>query len=174
VFDAYSKVSAMTDMTIGEFVRYVLPLVLLGIYAGVEEVRLRRWTPNAFRSGICVYRRTAPLRNAPREVPLPHPRGSVFWSNRLEATRLGATEIAFVYPAMRKATMRGLVRFDPVNASLEMTGRLNFGFWALFAVGFTMAGMRMAILPILGIALWTHWGEREHFAQVFAELAARV
>ena len=174
VFYAFSKVSAMTDITVGEFLRYVLPLVLLGTYAGVEEVRLRRWAPSAFRSGICVYRRSVPLSHTPRELPLPQSRGSVFWSNRLESTRLSPTEVAFVYPAMRSPTMRGLLRFDPASGSVEMTGRLNFGLWALFGAGFSTAKMAMAILPILGMALWAYWGEREHFAQVLSETVAKA
>ena len=163
----------MTNVTPGEFARYVLPLVLIGIYAGVENIGMRRWTASSFHRGICVFRQSLPVAHAPRTLPVPASRGSSFWNTRLEARRLSPTEVAFVYPARRAPIMRGLLRLDAGSRSVEVTGRLNVGLWALLGVGLLMTGVgALAVLPMLGLGVWTYWGERENFYRILSETAA--
>jgi len=163
----------MPELTPAEFFGFLLPIACLGIYAIREEIGTRRWDPEFFRHGFCVFRKSVPLAAWPPEVPSPRFESGWFFS-RKRSKRLGPREVAFLVPTLNSPVMRGLLRYNEESRSLEVVGHLHIGIVALFGFGFAAGGFTLALPMLALLVVWGYWGERESFRQVLEERARRV
>jgi hypothetical protein len=167
VFDAQIGRAVPADTT--DLIRIVVPLILLGVVAGVQEIRGRRWDPSFFRSGVIAYRKARPTPLTPGELRMPTAPTALL-GTPIPAMRLSTHEIAFFAPVLNGSLMRGLLRYNSRSASLEVVGHLQWGLWALMG---SMAFIG-APFPIgLGaLVLWAYLGESRRFFRVLHEAHA--
>jgi hypothetical protein len=139
-------------------------LVALGAVAAVQEIRMRRWDPAFFRKGVLGMKETSPIPAAPTDLVTPP---------GLRARKLGPHEIAFVAPVLNGSLMRGLLRYRPELAALEVVGHLQWGMWCLLLVpalfGLWPLGLGVAVLLV-----YAYFGERRRFRATLDAAARHV
>jgi hypothetical protein len=161
------------DITVSEAFRILVPLVIVGVFAVRQELRIRRWDPELFRRGIRVFRVERPLGHPVREVPLPTARPGLF-GRGTDARRIGPLEVAFLAPELNGSLLRGLLSFNPATNALEVVGRLQWGLSLLLCGGLSLIGDYRFALPCVGLAAWAYVGETRRFRRIMDEAAAEL
>ncbi|HSF15227.1 MAG TPA: hypothetical protein VLK65_06710 [Vicinamibacteria bacterium] len=164
----------MLSTDAGDLMHLLLPLLAMLTVAAIcvlQEIRAHRWNPSLFRGGVVALRDAVPLARGPIEVPLPSSRRG-YLGFRVRAVRLGPDEVAFFAPFLKASILRGLLRYNAADQSLEVIGRLHWGLWALLA-----SPVLFGLWPFVTIGLlatFAYLGERRQFSSVLGEAAASV
>jgi hypothetical protein len=144
----------------------IVSLVGLGVIAAVQEIRLRRWDPDFFRRGLRAVKQTATISAPLTELSAPP---------GIRSHMLGPYEIAFVAPVLNGSLMRGLLRYRPELASVEVVGHLQWGVCSLF-LALAVFGLWSWASSIGVILLFAgaYLGERRNFVAALRATARHV
>jgi hypothetical protein len=148
-------------------------LVLIGVLLTRDTLRLHRWSPTLFRGRPVVFRESRALTRIPQGLPTPHLRTGLFYGAKYQS--LGPEELAFTAQTFNAPLLLGRLRVDREPLALTATGRLHWGLWALFIVGFSLMGFPWpALLFVLALGTINYVTEVRAFRRVLQRVTDTV
>jgi hypothetical protein len=148
-------------------------LVLIGVVFARDALRLHRWSPSLFRGRPIVFRESRSLTRVPQAVPMPDVSTGLFYAARYRS--LGPAELAFTAQTFNAPLLLGRLSVNREAMELTATGRLHWGLWAFFLVGFSLVGFPWpALLAILALGSVNYWTEVSAFRRVLDRVAEAV
>ena len=148
-------------------------LVLIGVVFARDALQLHRWTPSLFRGRPVVFRESRALIRVPQGLPTPALRTGLFYGAKYRS--LGPEEVAFTAQTFSAPLLLGRLWVDREAMVLMATGRLHWGLWAFFIVGFWLAGFPWpALLFIVALGTINYLTEAHAFRRVLQRVTEAV
>jgi hypothetical protein len=123
---------------------YLAVMLALGLRVARDIIGMYRWTPSVFLHGLVVVRDTVQVGHVPQAIPTPPLTTGTFYKAAYRS--LGPHQVLFTAQTFNAPCLLGVLEIPQGSSALVMTARLHWSVYALFFVGFTLAGFPKLVL----------------------------